>query len=362
MRRRLLLGLLMIGALWAGHARANEFNGIWSGSVGKERGEVTIKAEFVGEVARFKIEFKSWPGYGETANCRYYARLDDNVRGELILSPEYSSNDCAPRGRVGIARHRLEQITVSLSGLMDIPDFTLDERVRPIGEWERATLPENFDILGVSLGMTREEIEKNLIEGRGFVLALGDRVTFRYYDFVSEMITYHRSSEIGTNDEVIVAYSIRHSDAPKEQDYATLVRRQSRLGRGPKLTVDALRQALTRKYGAPTRGDDRRYDREGGLVDDHHDPMQFCEAGARQKIIDHYFGRSRTFQSHCGSELDVDIDTDRLTGLVDRYQLTLSSVDFLNNSDWVYQALNMAVEAETFLEAMEGAATSDPEL
>jgi hypothetical protein len=60
--------------------------------------------------------------------------------------------------------------------------------------------------------------------------------------------------------------------------------------------------------------------------------------------------------------LDVHIETDRSTGFVYEYKLSLISVDYINDNQWVVIAINIREEIETFLEAMEGAATSGPEL
>ena len=59
---------------------------------------------------------------------------------------------------------------------------------------------------------------------------------------------------------------------------------------------------------------------------------------------------------------DVGIEFDETSGLVREFKLTLTSVDYLNNSEWSKRAIDLAVEIEAFLEAMEGAATSGPEL
>jgi hypothetical protein len=362
MCRRLLLGLLVLWALSAGRASANDFDGIWSGGYAPAGGKITMQAEFVGDLARFEIEMRKWVGYGERATCQYYVRLDNNAWGTLILNSGSSSNKCAREGRISITRHNMDQVVVSLSGLKEIPDFTLDEVIRPLGDDELTTLPDNFDILGVSLGMTRQEIEKNLIEKRGYVLVSHDRLTIRKANWIAEIRTYRQGTGNAANDEVIIGYSARNRGVSGSQSFAVAVRRGSVLGRESKLTVDVLRQALTRKYGAPTKADDRRYGRDGKLVRDHDNTSQFCETGTRERISDHPFHASRSFQSHCGSELDVYIDYSRSTGFVEDYQLTLTSVDYLNNGRWTKLAIDLAVEIEAFLDAMAGADTSGPEL
>jgi len=363
MRCRLLLGLLVVVALSVGRAGANDFDGIWVGGYAPAGAEITMQGAIVGQLARFEIEMKRWVGYGERATCQYYARLDDNAWGELILNLGSSSGECARRGRIGVTRHRPDQVAVSLSGLREIPDFTLNEVIRPLGEGERAVLPDSFDILGVSLGMTREEIEKNLIEGRGFVQGSesGNRANKRS-NWIAETIIYRRDTTNGSTDKIIVTYSARRHDGSAGRDVAVMVRRNSHLGWKPNLLVDVLREALTRKYGAPTQDDDRRFGRDGQLVGDHADLSQFCEPGTRQKVDGHPFHLSDYFRSHCGSELDIRIKSQVSTGLVEEYWLTLTSVDYLNNGHWLKLAIDMWAEIEAFLEAMEGAATSDPEL
>jgi hypothetical protein len=252
---------------------------------------------------------------------------------------------------------------VSLSGLKEIPDFTLDEKIRPLSQEERATVPDNFDILGVSLGMTRAEIEENLIEVRGYVINSDyDGYSIEELNWIAEMIVYQRNAANGPRERIFVAYSARHHDASSSQDIAAMVRRSSVLRRGSNLTIDVLRDALTRKYGAPTKGDDRRYGRDGQLIRDHDDLSQFCEPGKRQKVRDFVIDARHSFRSHCGSKLDVQIEFDEATGFVTEYALTLASVDYLNNGHWSKLAIDLAVEAEAFLGAMEGAATSGPEL
>jgi len=371
MRCRLLLGLLVVVALSAGSARASEFNGVWFRLHDGSTGKVTLKVELVVDVARFELELIDWPRYGRRSTCEYYARLHDVVSGEYVASAEAviilnsgsSSDDCVRRGQVSLTRDSLDHIKVSLEGLEEVPDLLLHEVDRPLGHWERATLPDNFDILGVSLGMTRAEIEKNLIEGRGF-LVVSQNSNFRLHktNWIAETVTYRRSAENGPEDEVIVAYSTRYHDEPKEQDHAIVVRREANLRRDSNLTLDVLRQALTRKYGAPTEGDNRRYGRDGRSVRGGNDPVEFCEPGNRHHVVSYFFDPQQAFQSHCGSELHVDIETDRSTGFVEEYQLTLTSVDYINNNRWMVRARGMWVEIETFLQAMEGAATSGPEL
>jgi len=363
MRCRLLLGVLVLWALSAGRASANDFDGIWVGGYAPAGGKITMQAEFVGGLARFEIELWKWVGYGDTATCQYYARLDDNAWGELILNSGASSKQCARRGQVSVMRLRPDWTLVSFAGFKNIPDFTLHEVIRPLGQAERATLPDNFDILGVSLGMTREEIEKNLIDERGFVVVSQDSdLRLHRTHWVAEIITYRQGAKNGPRDEVIVAYSIRYQDDTEGQDHAIMVRRESHLGQDSDLTVDVLREALTRKYGPPTEDDNRRYGRDGRSIRGGNDPIEFCEPGNRHHVESYFLGISQALRSHCGSELDVHIETDRSTGFVNEYKLSLISVDYINDNQWVVIAINIREEIETFLEAMEGAATSGPEL
>jgi hypothetical protein len=322
-----------------------------------------MQAAFVGDLARFEIKMRRWVRYGESASCQYYARLDAEARGELILNSGSSSDECTRRGGVSVTRHRPDQVVVSLSGLKEIPKFTLDEKIRPLGEDERATLPENFDILGVSLGMTRAEIEKNLIEGRGFVLNPEyDYLKIEETNWIVQTVIYHRGTANDSVDEITVVYSARRHHESTDKDQGVMVRRRSHLGQMPNLNIDILRGALTRKYGVPTKGNDRRYGRDGQLVRNHDDRSQFCEPGTRRNMRDLFFDDRRVFSSHCGSELKVKTRFDDATGFVEEYVLTFSSVDYLNNGEWSKRAIDLEVEIEAFLQAIEGAETSGPEL
>jgi hypothetical protein len=370
MRCRLLFGVLVIGVLSAEQAPAGEFDGVWFRQYDGPTGKVTLKADLIRDLARFELVLFDWPRHGSLSTCQYYARLDIvsgdyvvNAEAEIILNSGSSSDDCVQRGRVSLTRDDWDYIKVSLEDLVEIPDLLLHEMIRPLDDWERAILPDNFDILGVTLGMTREEIEQNLIDERGFVVVSQDSdLRLHRTHWIAEIIIYRQGAKNGPRDEVIVAYSIRHQDDTERQEHAIMVRRESHLGQDSDLTLNVLRLALTRKYGPPTEDENRRYGRDGRSVRSGDDPIEFCEPGNRHPVRSYFLGLSQALQSHCGSELDVDIKTDRSTGLVREYQLRLISVDYINNHQWTLRAIGIWMEIEAFLEAMEGAATSGPEL
>lgn len=351
------------GLLLGSIAHAGDFDGIWFSGYAQGNGQITMQADFVDDLAKFDIEMRRWGQESLSGDCQYYARIGPDSTAKIILNAGASADFCAREGDILVTRTSLSGVQVSVVGLPSVPDFELNEAVRPIVDTEYATLPQNFDILDITLGMTRQEIEASLVGERGYVHLFDQDRTSTTANWQSDIIMYRKGEANEANDIVQIAYSARPNGVPESEAYAVMVHREANLGDESRLHIDTLRNALSEKYGNPTRNDDRRYGRDGNLVRSHNETTQFCEQGNRQRIEYRApFNSPRMFNSHCGSDLNVQIREDRSTGLVTQYRLTISSVDYLNNDFWIKLGTDRAAEFAAFIEAVSNAETAGPEL
>lgn len=354
-----------VGAHFAlsGISYAGDFDGIWYGGYAQGNGQVTMQADFVGDLVRFDIEMRRWGPDKSSGKCQYYSRVSPDAVGTIILNVGSSANYCVREGEVTVNRANPSTVSVNIIGISSISEFELNEVIRPINNNEYAALPPNFNVLELTIGMTRTEIESRLIKDRGYVHIFDQDINSTTANWQSDIITYRKGEADTENDIIKIAYSARPNGVPEGDAYAVMIHREANLGKASRLHVDALRNSLSEKYGAPTQGDSRRYGRNGMLVRSHNETTQFCEMGNRQSIEYRVpFDSPREFKSHCGSELHVSIVDDRATGLVTRYRLTLTSVDYLNNDFWLKLGTDRAAEFSAFLDAVTNAETSGPEL
>lgn len=322
-----------------------------------------MQADFVDDLARFDVEMRRWGQDSASGRCQYYARLEHDAGGKIILNAGSSAEFCAREGDIQVARSSLSVVQVKVTGLPSVPDFELNEAVRPIEDKEFAALPQNFDILGVTLGMKRQEIEARLIGERGYVHLFDKDRSATTANWQSDIVSYRKDEAEEANDIIKVAYSARPNGVPEMDAYAVMVHREANLGDESRLHIDTLRNSLTQKYGNATYADNRRYGRDGNLVRSHNEKTQFCEPGKRQRIeFDAPFLSRGNFDSHCGSDLLVEIREDRSTGLVLQYRMTISGVDYLNNDFWVKLGTDRAADFAAFLDAVSNAAKSGPDL
>lgn len=360
MRLTILAGLAL-AALSSGAAiAAPGVDGIWFSGYAKGRGQITLQADFVDNLGKLELEMNYWDSFPNEygVDCVYYTELSPEGLGTLHLNAGASDDFCERSGQVQVSRTSPGTVTASITGLAGVPVFEMDEVIRPINDDEYATLPANFDILGLKLGQTRTEIEQNLLAERGYTHIFDMDRTAQTAEWTAEIVTYRRGEAQEANDVIKIFYSAVPTGQDPKASYAVMVERTSKLGKDSNLHMDTLRTSLADKYGAPTRDDNRRYGRDGNLVRSHNETSQFCEQGTRQEInFNNWY-----YKAHCGSELDVTVRSDRNSGMVTEYVVKMSSVDWMNNDFWVKLGTERAAEFSQFLDRLSQAATSGPEL
>lgn len=364
---------VMIAALALGIANPafaqTDLTGIWFGGLSDGRGQVALAPEFIDDMVKVEVDFRNWAqdGFGK---CVFYGRVDGAGTGTLILNTGAGGTrpDCPRNATLQANRSSLGSITVTIDGFATIPptqSFELNEVIRPIDPSEYAMMNPNFDILGVTLGQTRAEIEANLIGGRGYLHDFERDRTFQTALWTAQDVTYRKGEPGETLDQIIVSYAAETADADEMQSQAVIVHRAVEYGGAEQLLGDTLRGALDRKYGPSVdsaNDNSRFYDRQGQNIPRRGDSAIFCEPGTRQDV-QYQNGRGNgRLASHCGTSLEVAIRDDFQTGLVRSYFLTLWGVDWLNNDFWDRLAFQRREEFTNFLVAVEGATDEGPDL
>ena len=261
------------------------------------------------------------------------------------------------------------KITFTEGGPLAGKDFDLFPVLQPMREEFRPVAPKGFDVLGLTIGQTRAEVEAALTE-KGFARHEGGSSKAEYTSGASRSYDlWTKGTDPNTDrpeDNISLTYTtvIPGDDAPER---VALLSRQWNVQPEAKLSMVNLNKSLEEKHGKTTSGFDARiYDRAGELVPKAFQPV--CDPAIHLQAVSLDYRaiamqNSEQLSTACGAKVDImTIESFETPGAAGMLKVTLVKGDVAYEDFWkTWSAAEEKELAERF-ELQSGMTGSAPAL
>lgn len=246
-----------IGAfmLLAGVAQAEtlaDINGQWAAKWGNyQMGNITITARNAGKISEVQLEAKNWLTE-DNYRCTFISRLDDaGATTEINLVTAWVRKECPTLTGWSFSRDQDTQLTITFANdEVRLKEAGLD--VAGLYAQARAPLPSEVDdvvppvdIIGVTLGMTPEQLNEHLVakgfEKNGAIYTRGE---------FTNTINGRKDYEDKITPTWAGVYEGMHYPGA-----GTLkkVERYSKVDSSKSMHIDVMRDGVRQKYGDPVK-------------------------------------------------------------------------------------------------------------
>lgn len=393
-RKMLTLSLALASAT----AQAEELRGVWGGglsgtSLSGAPVELSWTLEAIGDLGRLTAEGRGWgaDSSGPRAVCTYF--IDYGSGGTMTPEPG-TAPICPDVASVTLVPAGAEMQVLAAPGLEIFGDVTLRPLATYIPEDDLGVIPPNLDVLGVSPRQTLAEIEKNLLDERGWKIASsyaasgsGSNAGVLGRVYVRDDQTVARYEPPLPVDFIVIGYEavsdLANAEAPDVR--AVLIkRRTSYFDAGQQVAVATMSDAIIAKYGPRSDGDQdaseqRNYNPDGSVVADQRTPFAPCilrrtgilePRGDRVQFRWVYEppggGRNLEIwgQSYpgCGAHADVRLRPEKDTGAVSELETFLSDRELVLNAEWTFIEAKLEGKMRTAAELATNGGDDVPEL
>lgn len=264
----------------------------------------------------------------------------------------------------------LFQLSFSEGGALKGETFDLYPVLRPMEDAFKVTAPAGFDIMGMTIGMTRNEVEDKL-KSEGFAKLEG-------YTEVAQYQGYSRSGEVwgkGTSsinssdpeDIIGLSYTsvIEGKDIPER---VTVMKRTWNIPPSANLSKAVLEKSLAEKHGQPQSSFDIRiYDRAGELQPNAFQPA--CDANIHLQTVTYDLegvGQSESdspTSAACGAQVDIMVLEDfQAPGRASQLHLKLIKGDVAYEDFWTTWAPAQETALQQSYEMQAGMNSAAPKL
>lgn len=228
------------------------------------------------------------------------------VQGSSATCPEELDFTLTP------GKNGLYSLSFQSGGPLAGQSFDMFPVLVPMRDDLRITAPKGFDILGLTIGLTRTEIEAALTE-KGYAPVEGYERKDDYQGGFSKAKSLwgkgkYQHDETKPADMIAISWTALIEGEPGEER-AEYIGRNWRIPPGDNLSVANLRKSLDDKHGKTTSGfEDRLYDRTGALAPAAFQPV--CPEDVHLQTVNsgYYFigeGGDLQLAPACGSQLKV---------------------------------------------------------
>lgn len=339
-------------------------DGLWFGGLRIGGGQASVEARFHETVGEVKTSVRNLPDLYQ-GDCIYVLRHQDGQVTESQLAVGMSNADC-PRDH-GFAFTTAQDGTLTLTSTPALPEFALSPVMTPPIP-DSSTPPESFDVLGVSPGMTLEQIEQILVTERGWTAITDRDLEFGTDGWTSLSRLYVKDPEARTQpfetltDAISVGYAAREQGQTGPDTPSVMIMREMNFpetGEGA-VSSQTLADALAAKYGVVAAPDvrfsnSRFYDRAGTFAPEATRAQDLCHEGGGTTTWEGYGvldPRSRPRNVSAGTAPDCGFEV-HIAGLVHdgvgnarQRRITLFHNDILIGDLWQRQALDLKYRVE----------------
>lgn len=343
-----------------------DVRGYWAGGyTDSQGGEIQFEMTVIDDVGEFKYNASNWGALG-FAICEYVFPVENGIPGALTRNSGAGTGDCLAEPAFTVNRPRAETLVLTVSN----PEIGLDKVelggiLRPFDPAQAHAPVDDLDILGISPGMTLEQITPALEQKEYTRHEDRDRV-LEYQGFTVEQLAWGKGADEYGNptDWVFVTFTAKKEWLSDEEPVATNIGREWTIPESDGISGATMVDTLAKKYGPRSNdiNEDRLYDRSGEVIVG----AFSCPEGMHQPLMSNYALASEVGEEEvavtCGAILNAYVGTDSSTGRASILKIRLTDPDPIWADFWETWGHNEAARLKSIFEGVTGATGSAPEL
>lgn len=279
-------------------------------------------------------------GYG---NCIVnFSRDDAGAVKDMAPIATVNSATCpeAVKFSVAPADKGMYKLTFTEGGPLAGETFDLFPVLQPMQDRYKVTAPQGFDILGLTPGMTRAQLEAALTE-KGFTKNTDWSETEEYTSGLKRALDVWQKgksdfSDTTPEDAINVTYN---AIAEGEEEVALLIGRKWHIPKSANLSLTNLKKSLDEKHGATTSGFEKRiYNRAGELQAAAFQPA--CAEDIHLQSVSLPYSKisesgSTEVSAACGEVVDImTIQSYDIAGAASQLNITIAKGDLAYADFW----------------------------
>ncbi len=296
----------------------------------------------IGGFGELKIDVGGFGKMGYGTCLINFSRDDAGAIKDMAPIATVNSATCpeAVKFSIAPADKGMYKLTFTEGGPLAGESFDLFPVLQPMQERFKVTAPKGFDILGMTPGMTRAQLEAALTE-KGFTKNNDWSETQEYTNGLKRSLDVWQKgksdfSDSTPEDAVNVTYT---TAAEGEEDVALLIGRKWHIPKSANLSMTNLKKSLDDKHGATTSGFEKRiYNRAGELQPDAFQPacaedMHLQSVSIRYRAIAE--SGNTELSASCGEVVEImTIQSYDIAGAASQLNLTIAKGDLAYADFW----------------------------
>ena len=222
---------------------------------GISRHALEVEATILPQVGELTFQTRGWEELPDM-RCRYH--LNTSVDPVVAREDGTGQGNCPATMSFSLSAQGRERIVIdvldgSLAGEIGLGELALSAILRPLSPEERPMLDVSLDVVGVSSGMTRDEVASVLLD-KGYELSQPAGWTENGIEVALDRWVQPGARDDG--DTIAVQYSSKVEGSTAEVLVQSIERRWQ-IPASENMTVASLRRALEAKYGQVNGQDGR---------------------------------------------------------------------------------------------------------
>lgn len=346
--------------------------GIWSGGLQSSKGgQIIFTFTSIGEVGSLKFETRGWEEFG-FGTCEYVFKMEGGAHSEIYLNTASNRNaSCPDRFSFDVARSGDDTLQFTPSSeaaaQSQIDTLELQAGVRPWRPEDARASIDAIDILGVTPGMERTEIE-TILQEAGFEHLDRGTIELTGNGYTQNIDFYGRSlREDGWPTDIISIPWTADKSWDESTPIAMTITRDWSIPEDAKLSIATLKASLQGKYGIDGTYPNQIlvYDRDGGRLQDGRCPRGSLQASpyrAPSTRYDRFNAQQQELSPYCGPSVAISTNADSATGRATELHITVTDPDEVWRNFWATWSHSEAQRLQDLHDGIAGLRGAGPEL
>ncbi|MDF2142926.1 hypothetical protein [Paenirhodobacter sp. CAU 1674] len=355
-------------ALAEGYA-PDDSEGVWTGGYQQTSGN-SIKLDLtqIGDLGQLNISFHAWSPVQGNARCQYVFRTQPGQPSKALINGSYGdAPECPADFSFTLLRAGANAMRMEFQGGGFLTKAEMQASLRPLRAADARAPVEGLDILGLTPGMLRADVERAL-DAEGYDLGREEIGGTRGVGWKAEALTAQRRNAPDDGRDRIGVQFTPAFDSEDTPQRLALVTRSWDIAPSENLSEITLRQALTEKYGqALNNGNEWLFDRRGQNLTTYKMRDTSCASNSLQTLpvrvaVPGWANDSFSVNLACGPVVTGRVSSDSRSGRAERLLLVLYDPDIAWDSFWKIWSRDEIRRIETLYDGVSSATGAAPKL